>query len=381
MSAEHIFHNKKIGSKMHDGIYLNNAGTSYPKPQASLDALSRAAQWSPRESWSDIEAVTNSFKDFLNIPKSHRMFFTNSCTSGINILLNSMAWAPGDVILSSGMEHYACSGVIDSLVQNIGIIHKVVPYHSDHIFSLDECERLLSEHKVKLIICCHGSNLTGDVFPLGKISDLAHAHGAMVLGDFAQTAGVIPIDVSELGVDLCAFTGHKGLLGPLGTGLISMDKSVKLARSPATCDFNTGACETELSFCDVGSLNTAGVASLGASLIWLQENHPKGTGSYTFRAFHLLVEELKKLPLKLYYARDGESSLPIASFVPTKGSCEDLAKQLFAQGVHVGYGQLCAPLAHRSLGTLDTGVLRISPSVFNTEDDIKGFIGHLQKML
>ena len=198
---------------MYKGIYLNNAGTSFPKPPVCGDSLNKAFQWAPSESWEAIEAVTSEVKQAFKIPESHQMFFTNSCTAGINILLNSMAWTQNDCIISSGMEHYACSGVISSLVQNLGVVHKVVTYRNDDIFCLAEFEKFLSENTVKLVVCCHGGNLTGDVFPLAKIVEKAHAHGALVLADFAQTAGVIPIDVTEFGVDLCAFTGHKGLLG------------------------------------------------------------------------------------------------------------------------------------------------------------------------
>lgn len=366
---------------MNKFIYLNNSGTSYHKPDVCASSFSKAFGLTPKDLWSEVETIREEFQNIFNIPESHTTLFTNGCTAGINILLNSMDWNPKDCIISTGMEHYACTGTIDSLVQNAGVIHKIVPYHPNNIFCFDTYESLLTENNVKLLVCCHGSNLTGDVFPIKKIAKMAHLHGALVLVDFAQTAGIIPINVRELEADLCAFTGHKGLHGPLGVGIISIDSRVKLARSPATCDFSKRTCQTSLSFCDIGSVNTPAIIALGATCKWLFEKFPQGTRVKTIDTFQLLIEKLEKLPLNIFYTQDAKTNLPVVSFVPKNGLLQDLVKLLFAGGFYVGSGQLCAPLAQKSLDTENTGVLRISSSIFNTQKEILDLIEYLRNCL
>jgi selenocysteine lyase/cysteine desulfurase len=217
-------------------IYLDNAATSWPKPPEVIKAMADALEYSggnPGRSGHRlaIEAARivydtrETVASFFNLEDPLRVIFTNNATHAINIVLNGLL-KPGDSVVVSSMEHNAVMRPLRALERQ-GVRLKIIPCFPDGKIDLQAAAALI-ETDTRLVVLIHASNVTGTIQPAAEISRLAHGAGSLILVDAAQTAGVIPVNMKQIGADFIAFTGHKGLLGPSGVGglLIAPDFDV-----------------------------------------------------------------------------------------------------------------------------------------------------------
>ncbi|MBC7346838.1 MAG: aminotransferase class V-fold PLP-dependent enzyme, partial [Clostridia bacterium] len=219
------------------GIYLDNAATTFPKPavvyEAVLDCLRRVGASAGRGSYRlALEADHLVFETRLalarlfNIGDPARLVFTANATEALNLALKGLL-RQGDHVVTSSMEHNAVWRPLKVLERTRGIEITVVPCRPDGTLEVGDVSRALKD-RTRLVVLTHASNVVGTLLPVGEIGRITRSRGILLLVDAAQTAGVYPIDVEEMAVDLLAFTGHKGLLGPMGTGGLYLGPGVTL---------------------------------------------------------------------------------------------------------------------------------------------------------
>jgi cysteine desulfurase / selenocysteine lyase len=304
-----------------------------------------------------------------------RIVFQLNATHALNTALFGLM-SPGDVVVRTAYDHNSVRRPVAALRER-GIEERVVSGRPDGGVDLDEVAALLRQAggTPRLLTLPHVSNVTGVALPVRKITDLAHEAGALVLLDAAQSAGHLPLDVEALGVDLLAFTGHKGLLGPQGVGGLWVREGVDV--SPLLFG-GTGSDSADAAMpaaypdhLEAGSQNGPGIAGLLAGVEWLVEN---GVAEVHSREMALkaellaLLEPLDGIEIRSPAAPDGGAIVLITS--PRVGPAE-MARRLESEhGIETRAGFHCSPGAHAALGTLETGALRISPGWATSRHEI-----------
>lgn len=365
-------------------IYLNNAGTSWPKPPAVHEAVERVRLASP-ERWPDLFAAAHEqVAVSLGIEDASRFLFTPSCTSALGVALADLPWAAGDGVLTSSLEHHALARPILKLARERGVLHEALPYGSGEPFPLELAAARLQAGGVRLVAVTMASNVTGEILPVGEIVDLAHQHGAYCLIDAAQAVGQLPIDVGALGVDLLAFAGHKAPLAPQGVGGLYVAPSVVLESPAASCAISSGSdpgqdCSPFPSYCDLGSVNLAAAAGLAAGLRWIEEGGVDALRAHTQGLVRRFLHGLEALPdFIVHGTTDPTARVATVSTTHPRQTPAELEALLRESGVIVRGGQHCAPMTHQALGTGAAGTLRFSFGPFNQPDDVDQALRALQ---
>lgn len=329
--------------------YHNHAGTSWPKPNAVLQAAERATMASPAE-WGSLfeDAHRGVARAFGVAPE--RMLITPSCTQALAVAIADLPWVEGDRVLSSQMEHHALVRPLAKL-QGVETLH--LPRGQAGPIDLNQVEEQLKAGGVRLMAMSMASNVTGELLPWKELVELSHAHGATCLLDGAQVAGWHPLDLLELGVDLFAFAGHKGPQGPSGAGGLYVRDGLVMDTPGARCGLDS--CDDGPSYCDTGSVNLPALCGLAAGLAWMAREQPL---EGALAALLLLREGLMQI--------DGVQVLGTVPGVPTCSlvlqgmTAGEAAAKLRSTGFVASGGIQCAPMAHEALGTDPDGTLRLS---------------------
>ena len=331
--------------------HLNAAGTSWPKPEpvrravAELDAL-HPAEWGER-----FERDHHALAELVGADPT-RVLPTPGCTSALSLALADLPWAPGDRLLISSLEHHALMRPAELLGRR-GVELVSIPMAGSDPLDLDRLEVEL-RRGARCVALSHASNVTGALFPVAEVIELAHRHGAVVLVDAAQTAGWMPLPERA---DLVAFSGHKGPQAPLGIGVLRVAPGVAMRTPSAVCTLDAGpSCAPMPGYCDAGSVSRGPLAGLAAGLRWMAERpdaleHARGQVG-------LLEEVARAAGARIH-------GPALARRMPTLALTSDrdpgaMARALAAEGVVASGGLQCAPAAHEALGTAPGGVLRLS---------------------
>lgn len=375
-------------------IYLDNAATSFPKPEQvylAIDHALRKIGVGPGRGGhkKGLEATRLVFEAretlaaFFGIGDSSRLVFTHSATEGLNLAVSGLL-LPGDHVVSTTMEHNSLVRPLRRAMQG-GVEVTWV-----------DCDRqgFVDPHMVasairpetRLIALSHCSNVTGTVQPVADIGLLARKAGVLFLVDAAQSAGVIPLDVREFNIDLLVAPGHKGLLGPQGTGILYVADNLEL--SPLIVGGTGGYSDTWRQpdampeRYESGTLNTPGIAGLKAGVDFIN-----GTGIEVIRERESLLSSYVVNGLRLirgislYGPENPRLHCGPVSFTV---SGQDPAETGFLldreYDICVRVGLHCAPDAHRTIGSHPAGTVRVSPGFFNTENDIETFLDALRKI-
>lgn len=365
-------------------IYLNNAGTSWPKPAKVEEAVQHFYASSP-ENWPQVftdslQTVTSFFK----IQDRSRFLFTSGCTSALAILLSDFPWKEGDQVITSGLEHHALARWLVKLPQQRGVDLQIAPYSAENPIDLEFIEKELKKGKTRLIACTMASNVTGDILPVAEIIALAHEYDALCLVDGAQTAGVLSLDIGKLGVDFFAFAGHKGPLAPQGIGGLYVAPHVSLASPAAVCELPRVSeekvqCSNFPSYCDVGSVNMAGLVGLSAGLSWIQENNYREKTKQLTQYFLNGLAEIPKV--SVYGSKNVDNRTSAISITLAGYSPQEVENTLKMRASIVSRsGHHCAPMAHESIGTAQEGTLRFSTGYANTKEEIDVVLNELTKL-
>lgn len=352
--------------------YLNNAGTTWPKPSGVVESAANAYTEPPAWSATRFERVQRDLCALLRLDTPDRLLITPGCTAALALALDNFPWEPGDVVLTSAMEHHALLGPVQRLVQTRGVRHRIVPRAVDGPVDLDAARRLLREGSVRLVAISHGSNVSGEILPVAELSALAREQGAMVLLDAAQTFGVVPVDVPALGADMVVFAGHKGPLAPHGIGGLWAAAHVKFDQSTVVCAIGRGgmpeqACSPMPGYCDGGSVSLGALAGLQSALGYHRGRGPKDWARA--RAFAEEARaELKGRPGCQVMGGSGPYTAAL-SFVSEQVPLLSAQAHFANRQVHLAVGQHCAATALDALNA-SQGTIRASFGPFSDERDL-----------
>lgn len=368
-------------------IYLDNAATSWPKPPGVAVAMAEClstAGGNPGRSGHRLSLaagramyeVREALAELLGAPDPLRVIFTHNATAAINLALAGLV-RPGRRVVCASMEHNAVMRPLRALVQS-GVELEVVQCAPDGTLDPAAMARAVTPG-TRLVVVNHASNVTGTLAPVAAVAEVVRRAGALLLVDAAQTAGTYPIDMEALGIDLVAFTGHKGLLGPPGTGGLILNKRVDPAELAPLVRGGTGSrSEEEVQPEDLpdkyesGTPNFAGIAGLGAGLAFIRARGVAALRAHEMEMANILREGLRAIPgVTVYGPSDPEQRVAVVSFTAAGLPVSDIGFRLDEEfGILSRVGLHCAPAAHRTIGTFPGGTVRFAPGVFTTADEV-----------
>jgi selenocysteine lyase/cysteine desulfurase len=354
-------------------LYLNQAGTSWPKPPAVAAAIAQAHAATP-DTWANrLEADHAIVCRAFGVRDPSRMLLAPNATSALAVGICDHPWEAGDRVIVSGLEHHAIARPVQQLVSN-HVERVVVPRSSRESVVLPELEAELRRGRVRLVAMTAACNVTGELLPFERVISLAHQYGALCLIDAAQIAGWLPLDVERLGVDLLAFAGHKGPQGPIGIGGLYVAANVTMTSPRASCEIPSVGGEARGApmpgYCDVGSLDRAALAGLAAGFGWLATPERSGRLAVARSSIAQLEEKLSDRPeLTIHGRHTSNAGMPTLAVTVEDRSPAELAGALAVRGVIASGGLQCAPVAHETLGTHPDGVLRLSVGPTNGPGD------------
>ncbi len=368
-------------------IYLDHAATSWPKPPVVADAMiafMEEAGGNPGRSGHRLSVAAGrvvyetreALAELFHVEDPLRMILSPNVTYALNLTLHGLL-VPGDRVVTSGIEHNSVMRPLRSL-ESAGVEVVVVPCAADGSTDLDAMRQAIVPGTT-LVVVNHASNVVGTLSPVGDIARLAHSVGALCVVDAAQTAGVLPIDVQALGIDVLAFTGHKGLLGPTGTGGMAIAPHLEPERfRPAFCGGTGSRSEEELppevfpDRLEPGTPNGVGIAGLGASVRFLLDRGIDEVRSHEVALTERLVSGLLTIPgVKVYGPASALDRTATVSVRIDGLRVSDVGWRLDEDhDILTRVGLHCSPAAHRTLGTFPEGTVRLSAGLFTTERDI-----------
>lgn len=377
-------------------IYLDNAATTFPKPAQVSQAVRMSLQKygaNPGRSGHSmsIRAVEEVYKcraeaaQFFHAQGPERVIFTLNCTHAVNLVLKGLL-KPGDHVVVSCLEHNAVMRPLQKLSE-MGVAYtaaKVTP--GDNDATLNGFRQALTA-KTRLIVCMHASNVWGIRLPVERIAALGREYGVPILVDAAQSAGVLPIDLQDSGIDYLCVAGHKGLYGPMGTGMLIVKNGEELS---TLVEGGTGT--NSLSYLQPDSLperfesgtpNMPGISGLRAGIAYVRSLTPEVIFRHENKLINRLYDHLNGMKrVILYMPRpDSRYFAPVLSFNVEGAMSEEIGQLLNKNGVAVRAGLHCAPAAHVFCGTEQTGAVRVCPSAFSTNEEMDRFAAILHKII
>ena len=370
-------------------IYLDNAATSYPKPPAVIEAVTAAlrdAGGNPGRSGHPMALKAGrlviegrlAVARFLGIPDPNRLFFTLNCTDSLNLAIKGLVRA-GDHVVSTWLEHNSVLRVLKGLQQRGVITLSLAMPEADGVVRPESVLRLVNR-RTRLIVHTQASNVTGVVQPVEELGLRSQRSGIPLLVDAAQACGHVPVDLSSAPIDLYAFPGHKGLLGPQGTGGLWVREGL----TPLPLREGGTGTQSDLMYqpgdlperYESGTLNTPGIAGLLAGVQYLT-THESPVTALT----EGLWEGLRSIPgAELYPNHRTDFRSGVVAFNLAGHSSEEIADTLSDQEICVRGGLHCAPLAHRWLGTLERGAVRASLGAFTSAAEVETFLAAVREL-
>jgi len=377
-------------------IYLDNAATSWPKPdivyQTMVEFLKTKGGNPGRGSHSMALAAMETIEEtrmlvarLINAPDKNRLIFTFNCTDALNLALKGLL-KEGDHVIISSVEHNSVIRPLNRLSKNGVEITKLQPSCENGIVTYQSIKEAIKKN-TKLIVMTHSSNVTGIVQPIEEYGDIARKYNLILLVDAAQTVGKYPIDVQAAQIDLLAFSGHKGLFGPPGTGVLFVGERVNLNSIREGGTGSQSELEEQPNFLpdkfESGTPNTMGISGLGAGIKFIFSEGLDRIRAHGQLLTEKLIEGLSKIPgLTIYNGKDIFKQIPIISITLkgyTPGEVGIILDQAF--DIKVRTGLHCAVLAHKTIGTYPFGTIRLSPGYFNSIDEIDITIQALKQIV
>jgi len=377
------------------GVYLDNAATSWPKPEAvylAVDHFMREVGATPGRGGYQQEEEAQQIADetraalaqLFHTADPQGVVFTLNATQAINMALKGLLH-PGDHVVTSSIEHNAMWRPLKALEKR-GVEITTVPCTPDGMLDPADVEAAIRPD-TRLVAMLHASNVLGVILPIAEVGELVHHHKALLLVDAAQTAGNYPIDMQAMGIDLLAFAGHKGTFGPPGTGGLVVMPGIQLETwveggSGLLSRPETMPDELPLRL-EAGTQNSAGIAGLLLGVQFVLEEGVEKIHTHEMTLASQLIKQLQAIPgLSILGPVNQEQrtavvSITVDNYIPDQLSA--VLDKVF--GVATRAGLHCAPQAHCVAGTLENGALRFSPGYFNTAEEIDYAVESLQSIL
>lgn len=374
-------------------IYLDNAATTLHKPPQVVKAVADALQSmgnSARGTHAGSMAASHTVYDtrvklakLFGCPRADRVAFTANITEALNIAVNGLI-GRGDHVITTDCEHNSVLRPLYRLADEQGVEVSFVPADRQGNLDYDAFEALMQPH-TRAIVCTHASNLTGNLTDLARVSAVAKAHDVLLIVDAAQTAGAYPIDMTALGIDVLCFTGHKGLMGPQGTGGLCVREGLTLRHwkvGGSGVQSYSRTHPTQMPTClEAGTLNGHGIAGLSAALDFIAEVgvdaiHDRETA--LMRRFYEGVKEVPGITVYGDFSRQRMAIVTLNIGDYESGAVSDALSEEY--GIATRPGAHCAPRMHQALGTVQQGAVRFSFSWFNTEQEIDAAIQAVREL-
>jgi cysteine desulfurase/selenocysteine lyase len=382
-------------------IYFDNAATSWPKPPGVIEAMihfsenvganpGRSGHRLSVEAGRIVYEARELVAELFNFADPLRVVFGANVTEALNLALTGYLHA-GDHVVTSSMEHNSAMRPLRALAAGTygGPIElTVVPCSKEGFLNPSELEAAIRRNTV-LIALNHGSNVCGSLLPVREAGAMARHRGCLLLVDAAQTAGAYPIDMEADNIDLLAFTGHKALGGPMGTGGLIIGDRVNLSRLTPIKRGGTGSrseWEEQPDFlpdmCESGTANTVGLSGLAAGVRWVKERGIEAIRQHEKGLTQQLIDGLREIPGVCVYGgldatrQTATTSFNVADLEPSEVGLrlDDEYEIMCRVGLH------CAPAAHRTLGTYPAGTVRFGLSAFNTSDQVNQALQAVQEI-
>ena len=376
-------------------IYFDNAATSHPKPESVYRAVmaalrdggstGRGSHQRARSADRLIFETREALAELFNGGDSKQFIFTANATTAINQALFGLLRS-GDRVVTTSVEHNAVTRPLREL-QSLGVeVVKVAADPVSGIVAMSALQEACLHKPTRLLLVNHCSNVIGTIQPVDGLGRWCHEHDILFMLDGAQSAGLLPIDLQTLAVDLFAVPGHKGLLGPQGTGVLYIRDGLKLTPliygGTGTKSHSDRQPENLPERLESGTLNLPGLAGLKAALQFLQQTGIEQIHLKETRSIAKLLSGLQKIDgIKIYGSDNVMLRLGVISFNLKDRDPAEVAFILDHQEqISVRVGLHCAPDAHRIIGTYPTGTIRISPGYFTTEEEIERFLKVMEKI-
>ncbi len=374
-------------------IYFDNAATSWPKPEKVYEAAEkylrhpsgnpgRSGQALSLEGERFIYNAREKVASFFNISDPARIIFTLNATDALNIAIKGII-EPGDHVIYTAMEHNSVLRPLGNMQRNYGVTTTMIPCSHKGEPDLDFLDDSFQDN-TRLVICNHASNVCGKIMPLPEIIEITRKNNAFILVDAAQTAGLIPIDATN--VDLMAFSGHKGLLGPPGIGGLYVREGVSLKpfREGGTGSHSDRDQQPENmpERLEAGTLNTPGIAGLLEGINFIEDIGINNIRDHEINLTSHFLDGLKDITgINIFTPPDYYQNVAVISLLLESvdaGELGDILENTF--GIICRTGLHCAPLAHQALGTYPEGTVRFSPGYFNTLEEVDYVINALSEI-
>ena len=368
-------------------IYLDNAATTLIKPVSVEQAMRRAMEncASPgrgghRPAMRAAELVYRCREraaELFHVPDPAQVVFTMNATHALNLAIHAMA-ERGTRVLISGYEHNSVTRPLNQIDAEIRTAEAPL---FDRTAQLEAFRRELDW--AQLVICTMVSNVFGFILPVEELGDLCREKGVPLIVDASQAAGILEVDMERLGAAFIAMPGHKGLFGPQGTGLLLCSRLGEplISGGSGSDSIRQSMPEYLPDRLEAGTHNVPGIAGLLAGMEYVSEIGTESIARHEELLRQLMLEELSSLPgLELFAGEQGSQS-GVVSFRIRGMSCEEAAEQLSARGICLRSGLHCAPYAHKSAGTLDTGTLRASFSPFVSDEMLRTACQTIRELL
>ncbi len=369
-------------------IYFDNAATSWPKPPGVAEAMTRflaeiganpgrAAHRRAIESGRVLYEAREAVCELFNAPDPLRVVFGLNVTDALNLALRGLL-RPGDHVITSSMEHNSVMRPLRAL-ESGGVEVTVVRCSPEGLLDPADVEAAVRPH-TKMVVLNHASNVVGTLLPVGEVGALCRARGLLLLVDAAQTGGAYPIDVQADQIDLLAFTGHKSLGGPMGTGGLIVgervnEKEIEPLRRGGTGSRSEHEQQPDFlpDLCESGTPNVVGLAGLEAGVRWVLKQGVEAVRAHEVALTQRLIDGLRAIPgLTVYGTLDAERQTATVSFNIAGMEPSEAGLRLDDEyGIMCRVGLHCAPAAHRTIGTFPDGTVRFGLGVFNTMDEVE----------
>ena len=366
-------------------IYLDNAATTMHKPQSVIDAVAQAmcllgnagrgATSGALDAARTIHACRAKLARLLGCPRADHVCFTPNSTAALNTAINGVV-RPGDRVVTTVLEHNSVLRPLNRLAAERGVTVEHVGCDASGVLDYDELARLVTPG-TRAVVVTHASNVTGNAVDVARVAAVAHAGGALVIVDASQSAGTAHIDMQAMGLDVVCFTGHKGLMGPQGTGGLAVAEGIDVAPwamgGTGVHSFDTLQPLEWPTRLEAGTLNGHGIAGLSAGLDFIEaRGGVKAIAAHERALAGRFLAGVREIPgITLYGAFDQPTRSAIVSLnVGDIDSAEISDALMQGWGIATRPGAHCAPLMHRALGTERQGVVRFSFGYLNTDEEV-----------
>lgn len=366
-------------------IYLDNAATTMHKPQVVIDAVTQAmcslgnagrgATSGALDAARTIHACRAKLARLLGCPRADHVCFTPNSTAALNTVICGVV-RPGDHVVTTVLEHNSVLRPLNRLAAEQGVTVEHAGCDTNGVLDYDELERLVTPG-TRAVVVTHASNVTGNAVDIARVAAIAHAAGALVIVDASQSAGTAHIDMQAMGLDIVCFTGHKGLMGPQGTGGLAVAEGIDVAPwamgGTGVHSFDPLQPLEWPTRLEAGTLNGHGIAGFSAGLDFIEaQGGVEAIAAHERALADRFLSGVREISgIKLYGAFDQPTRSAIVSLnVGDIDSAEISDALMQGWGIATRPGAHCAPLMHRALGTERQGVVRFSFGYFNTTEEV-----------